>query len=151
MFLKEEALTDKYENQLLTKTELSILEDLVFMLEPFNELTKRLSGSKYITISMVLPCLCKLEKFLNDFETKNRHSFMEDLAKELAAELKTRISGNKKNRTNFYKNSLVRAATFLDPRFRGFKFVDSEQMKTQMLDDAQNKIKSLYKANFYKK
>ena len=42
MFLKEEALTDKYENQLLTKTELSILEDLVFMLEPFNELTKDL-------------------------------------------------------------------------------------------------------------
>ena len=76
---------------------------------------------------------------------------LNDLAKELAAELKTRISGNKKNRTNFYKHSLVRATTFLDPRFRGFKFVDSEQMKTQMLDDAQNKIKSLYKANFYNK
>jgi len=45
---------------LLNGTDIEILEDLVHLLLPFFKLTKIMSGSKYVTISIVIPGITRL-------------------------------------------------------------------------------------------
>jgi hypothetical protein len=59
-------------HQLLTDAELVILEDLIDLLDPFLEMTKLVSGSKYVTISIVLPSVTRLLECLKLYEPSKR-------------------------------------------------------------------------------
>ncbi len=61
----------KFQHELLTDNELVIVEDLIKLLDPFLEMTKLVSGSKYVTISIVLPAITRLSECLNLYEPTN--------------------------------------------------------------------------------
>jgi hypothetical protein len=61
----------KYQHELLTDEELGIVEDLILLLDPFLEMTKLISGSKYVTSSIVLPATTRLLECLGLYEPKN--------------------------------------------------------------------------------
>ncbi len=58
----------KYQHELLTDNELGVVEDLILLLDPFLEMTKLISGQKYVTISIVLPAVTRLSECLHLFE-----------------------------------------------------------------------------------
>ena len=58
----------KFQHELLTDNELLIVEDLIVLLDPFLEMTKLVSGSKYVTVSVVLPAITRLLECLVLYE-----------------------------------------------------------------------------------
>ncbi len=62
---------NKYINELLSEEDLGIVEDLILLLEPFLEMTKLISGSKYVTASIVLPAITRLLECLMLYEPIN--------------------------------------------------------------------------------
>jgi len=67
----------KFQHELLTDIELVVVEDLIELLDPFLEMTKLVNqtgqpnwqtGSKYVTISVVLPAITRLSECLRMFE-----------------------------------------------------------------------------------
>jgi len=60
----------KYSEMLLANSELEIVEDLVQLLLPFFQFTELMSGSKYVTISVVIPGVTRLLEILQLFESK---------------------------------------------------------------------------------
>ena len=58
----------KFQYELLTDSELSVVEDLIVLLDPFLEMTKLVSGSKYVTISVVLPAITRISECLKIYE-----------------------------------------------------------------------------------
>lgn len=61
----------KYLVELLSDSELSIIEDLILLLDPFLEMTKLVSGSKYVTSSIVLPAITRLLECLGIYQPNN--------------------------------------------------------------------------------
>lgn len=61
----------KYQHSLLTDNELGIVEDLILFLDPFLEMTKMVSGSKYVTSSIVLPTITRLLECLKLYSSNN--------------------------------------------------------------------------------
>ena len=61
----------KYQHSLLTDNELGIVEDLILLLDPFLEMTKMVSGSKYVTSSIVLPSITRLLECLKLYSSNN--------------------------------------------------------------------------------
>ncbi len=61
----------KYAHELLSDNELGIVEDLISLLDPFSEMTKLISGSKYVTSSIVLPAITRLCECLMLYEPNN--------------------------------------------------------------------------------
>ena len=57
----------KFLHELLTDIEIGIIEDLIELLDPFLEMTTLVSGSKYVTISIVLPAIPVFWSALNYF------------------------------------------------------------------------------------
>jgi len=64
----EQERKKKFQHELLTDSELVIVEDLIILLDPFLEMIKLVSGSKYVTISIVLPAITRLSECLNLYE-----------------------------------------------------------------------------------
>jgi len=58
----------KYQHELLTDNELGVVEDLILLLDSFLEMTKLVSGQKYVTISIVLPAVTRLLECLHLYE-----------------------------------------------------------------------------------
>ena len=91
--------------------EWNLLEDLVAILEPFEEATKALSGSNYPTISMVsllLYQVCKVTLKVNEDDNVNlkriKETMLEDFQDRYSSPAITEI---------------LNIAAFLDPRFKG--------------------------------
>ena len=90
--------------------EWNLLEDLVTVLEPFEEATKALSGSNYPTISMISPLLyqvCKVTLKVNEDDNVNlkriKETMLEDFQDRYLSPAITEI---------------LNIAAFLDPRFK---------------------------------
>jgi hypothetical protein len=94
--------------------------DLLVLLDPFLELTNRLSASSYVTCSMIIPGLQRLINILHLYESENHNLFMHDLAITMANDLTDRT---KKYFNYFY---LIVASTFMDPRYKKFKFIKDQ-------------------------
>ena len=100
-------------DKILSRVELELLKEIVDVLEPFDEFTKAMSASKYATISEVLPALTRLQDILHNQVVVQSLQFVVDL---LIDELKRRSE-------QYFKNPILITATFLDPRYKRFKFV----------------------------
>jgi hypothetical protein len=109
----------------------------VTLLDPFLHLTRILSGSTYVTSSIILPGVSKLIEVLSNFKSKNEHEFMETLAKSLAKDLAARSKA-------YFKNPLLLAATYMDPRYRKFSFVNEAPERDAMLFKAFQYIKTIF-------
>ena len=90
--------------------EWNLLEDLVAVLEPFEEATKALSGSTYPTISMISPLLyqvCEVTLKVNEDDNMNlkkiKETMLEDFQDRYSSPAITEV---------------LNIAAFLDPRFK---------------------------------
>jgi hypothetical protein len=106
----------KYSEMLLANSELEIVEDLVQLLLPFFLFTELMSGSNYVTILVVMPGVTRLLEILQLFESKFNNEFIEELSVNMHDDLERRT-------TEYFSNPLVICATYLDPRYRQFKFI----------------------------
>lgn len=131
----------KYQHELLTDLELVIIEDLIVLLDPFLEMTKLVSGSKYVTISVVLPAITTLLECLALFEPTKGNEFLRDVAVKMFDNLNDRT-------TKHFENRLMLAATFMDPRYRNFKFIKDQSDRDIAIFRAEAYIKSVFANKF---
>ena len=68
----------KYSHELLTETELNIIEDFIALLKPFQELTVLISASKYVTSSIVLPAITRLMEVLHVYKSSHGFGFIDE-------------------------------------------------------------------------
>jgi hypothetical protein len=61
----------KYSDSLLTYFEISLIDDLIELLLPFLELTVLMSGTKYITSSIIQPAVTRLLEILQLYKSKH--------------------------------------------------------------------------------
>jgi hypothetical protein len=100
-----------------------------------------MSSSKYVTISVVIPGVTRLLEILQLFESKFNNEFIEELSVNMHDDLERRT-------TEYFSNPLVICATYLDPRYRKFKFIKDEKKRIEYLEKAKLYIKSTYFAKF---
>ena len=125
-----------YQHELLSENELNIVEDLIFLLQPFLEITKLLSASEYVTSSIIIPAVTRLTKCLQNFKSIHGNNFIEEIASSMQNDLKVRSQV-------YFENSLLIAATFMDPRYRSFKFIEDQDKRDQTFSIAYNYIKNV--------
>ena len=90
--------------------EWNLLEDLVGVLEPFEEATKAMSGSNYPTISMISPLLyqvCEVTLKVNEDDNVN----LKRIEETMLEDFKDRYSSPAITET-------LNIAAFLDPQFK---------------------------------
>ena len=105
----------KYSHILLNSKETEVIEDLIELLQPFYQLTEKMSGTKYVTISTVLPGVTRLLEILQIYKSKFDNHEIEKLAIIMHDDLFDRTQ-------DYFNNSMVIAATFLDPRYKIRRF-----------------------------
>lgn len=149
----------KYQHELLSDDQLGIVEDLILLLDPFLEMTKLISGSKYVTSSIVLPATTRLLECLGLYEPSNGkfkgilnlrdsliilnffffegNDFVKDIARLMFDDLEKRALSN-------FNNSLLLAACFMDPRYRNFRFIKDQNTRDLATFKAQKYIKCAY-------
>ena len=95
----------KYSDILLNYFEISIIEDLIELLLPFFELTELMSGTKYVSASMIQPAITRLLEILQIYKSKHENQIMEKLAVRMHDDLSDRLR-------EYFKNRIITAATF---------------------------------------
>jgi hypothetical protein len=68
----------KYSNILLNGNDIEILEDLLHLLKPFFQFTKIMSGSNYVTISVVIPGITRPLEILQIYESQYNNTDIEN-------------------------------------------------------------------------
>ncbi len=133
---REEKYKKLYQSQLLNYDELSNIEDLMSLLKPFQEITQLISASKYVTSSIVLPAITRLMECLMIYRSSNGNSGFEDIAVSMHDDLHDRS-------LTYFKNRLLLAATYLDPRYRSLSFIKDDNVRSRAIFDASSYIKNI--------
>ena len=118
-------------SKLLGQSEIEMIEHLCQLLEPCQEFTTAISGKSYSTISIVLPYLTRLLEIFGQFKCKNKS--ITKLARNFFDDLTDRSQV-------FFDHTLVITATFLDHRFKKFKFVKDQSQRELFLKKAKSHI-----------
>lgn len=105
--------THKKAPPMLTPVELSVIEECLQLLKPFELATRDISGEKYISGSLVIPLSNCIKKSLGKVSVTN------ELAQNLQDQLNQQIE---KRFAPQEKNAILGAATMLDPRFKKIHF-----------------------------
>lgn len=95
--------------RMISGADIEFLSEILNILMPFDEATKEISGSEYITGSLVIPLVTILESALRNLNLK--HSAAKVLSQKLLSSLKDRS-------VKVLQNSLLCNSTLLDPRFK---------------------------------
>jgi hypothetical protein len=111
---------------LLDDSELNILIDTVKTLQCFNQLSVLMSGSSYVTCSLIVPSMYYLRKHLS----KNRR------ISDLSISLKTQLLKSLDHYDEAYEinsNSFLLTSTYLDPNYKDFEFCTAAEKKEHMI------------------
>ncbi|XP_047038385.1 zinc finger BED domain-containing protein 4-like [Helicoverpa zea] len=92
-----------------------IIQDLQCVLKPFDEVSTRMSGEKYLTGGEVIPITQCLLQTLETLELRELHDVVKLVLKKLKKETSERFRNLEFSRT-------LALSTFLDPRFKIFMF-----------------------------
>lgn len=92
----------------ITTREMNVLKEVKNLLQPLEDLTKKVSGEKYAIISTILPLVNCINNAVNNIQTTTLIGI--ELKKNILFELDCRF----KNLEIFYNFPL---ATLLDPRY----------------------------------
>ena len=119
---------------ILTANEWQLMDKVLRLLQPFFEITKKVSGEQSI-LSAVIPDVAALDRYLTKYSTKD--SGVHTLKEELRQELKRRFfSPNEQELDVTYSKPYV-VSTLLDPRFKG-KFMSVKSLsngRVMLLED----------------
>lgn len=113
----------------LTIDELLLLRDIKLCLECFEEATKKISGSKYTTISLIIPLTYGIYNYLTECVTE----ITTEEGKKFCMGLKDSVQ---KRLFLYEKRSVTRIATIIDPRFKkeGFFSLENANQATVLLE-----------------
>ncbi|CAF4415240.1 unnamed protein product [Rotaria sp. Silwood2] len=132
-----ELITLMMDNQVkFTNNDLTILEEVIHILEPFYEISIKCQAETAVTVSLVVPSIVHLISHLRDI--KQDISFCSKLIEQLQESIKTRFSGII-NRLDFvdvaeddhYGDTLYFMAAVLDPSFK-FDWIRDLQLPIHM-------------------
>lgn len=113
---------------ILISEEISVLEDLIILLAPFEEATVHLSGAQYVTTSFIIPITCGIFQEV----TKCENNLTTDLDRKICEKLRQSVVA----RLFPYETRTISSlATLLDPRFKKFGF--------RSCDNVNNAVKKL--------
>jgi len=96
--------------------EFTVAEELLAILKPFNDTTEVVGGERYPTLSIVLPILCKLLHVTLKATNDDTH-LAKEIKRVIRADLELRYQDKE-------TETLLRIATYLDPRFKSLSFLD---------------------------
>ena len=99
-----------------TANEWQLMEKVLRLLQPFFEVTKKISGDQSI-LSSVIPDVTALERYLSKYSVKD--SGIHTLKDELLKSLQKRFCSNDENEFNILFTKVFVMSTLLDPRFKG--------------------------------
>jgi hypothetical protein len=156
---------------LLTDAEWELLQDLTNLLQPFEESTTYLGGSKYITYSIMYPIIQELKKRLKPRLISNSLSIydIENIDDVFEIEDEDEIEQSNINRpidtrgildlvqktlynaTQHYFNfqgSAYKITMILDPRIKKLNFIENEDEKKEFEVELYNKYNSIYNTSF---
>ncbi|KAF2886886.1 hypothetical protein ILUMI_19289 [Ignelater luminosus] len=118
---------------MLTSSEIGCLREIVQLIQPFERLTKEISGHNYVTVSKVIPLVSCLRGMLENFSP----TF------EAAISLKIEIQKEVIKRFDKLEHcSSLALATALDPRFKLIYFKDATA-KAKVLNYVNNCVKNM--------
>lgn len=133
----------KYKDQILKINEIMMIEDLLELLKPFLHITKLLSGSSYVTCSVIYPIVTRISDILMIYESTHGFSFLDEMANEMYNDLTDRCEV-------YLQDDLIIAAAFLDQRYKNFHFIKDDEKRELLLLRAKNFVKQVYLEKIYK-
>ncbi|XP_046868716.1 E3 SUMO-protein ligase ZBED1-like isoform X1 [Drosophila willistoni] len=110
--------------------EIDVLKDLEKILTVFEEVSKRISGGKYATISLIIP--------LTDVLIRKTHTISSDVHTEVGQKMVTVLLDSIVKRLSPYeKKTATRMATILDPRFKkiGFQHMSNAEQAAHCFEN----------------
>lgn len=115
----------------LTNDELERLREMVEILSPMEEVTRAMSGEKYVTLSSVIIIKSCLHSVYSELQKKTFSVQSQQIITDV-------INGLNKRLTNLESSSTLLISTFLDPRFKNVGF-NSESVT----ESAKEKVSNL--------
>lgn len=116
----------------LTGVQWKLAENLHFMLQPLEEITRLASGDSFPTLSQIIPCLYTLVLF---YENNDKTGAIREFCEALSSAIKTRFK-------NVMKSDIALSAMALDPRYKLLVLKDDEAMLSYVSDLIINELKS---------
>ena len=125
----------------MTKEDFHLIQSLINVLQAGEIATKTLSGSKYSTLSLVIPLVTAMIVQLSQlkFKLTNADCLAKEVRNKLVASLKTRFG-------KIEDNNLICSAAILDPRVKDRSFISSE-LKRKANMRILNEMKELEQTN----
>lgn len=127
------AYASEYDIPTLAAYEWSLVENILRVLQPFEEITKEASAEKEI-ISYVIPAVATLKSYLSK---RLNDSGVQTLKEELKKSLQVRFlnEGNKRKQNDIFNKKIYVVATFLDPRFKEVFFQTDHKAKEWVIEE----------------
>ncbi|XP_057671178.1 uncharacterized protein LOC130902911 [Diorhabda carinulata] len=124
----------------LTADDIEILKDLEKCLSIFDDATEKISGSKYVTVSLIIPISFGIYNFLN---TANIST---DLGKLFCQGL---IESTRNRLFPYESRTITRISTILDPRWKkdGFRSAENANQASCFLDQEMSPLMRNLKNN----
>ncbi|KAF2886188.1 hypothetical protein ILUMI_19985 [Ignelater luminosus] len=116
---------------MLTSSEIGCLREIVQLIQPFERLTKEISGHNYVTVSKVIPLVSCLRGMLENFSPTFEAAISLKIQKEVI-----------KRFDKLEHCSSLALATALDPRFKLIHFKDATA-KAKVLNYVNNCVKNM--------
>ncbi|XP_002415615.3 E3 SUMO-protein ligase ZBED1-like [Ixodes scapularis] len=121
----------------LSAEDIMLIEDIVQILDPFEEATKLMSGDQYTTVSLIVPAVCGIATELNErIEPALKTAVAKEVLRDCLSALHRRMDAYEKTR-------LTAFATLLDSRMKERAFLDSinaERAKAGFIDELDRRM-----------
>lgn len=106
----------------LTPEEWETCKELCIILEPCEEVTKEMSGEKYMTASQIIPITRGLKSTIKKISEKVRKPVIKEIAIKLLEGISIRYA-------NLEQSKTISLCTLLDPRYKHYFFEDRNALE----------------------
>lgn len=146
--LAELLRSTSHENLVLTSKELAVVQEIVDILHPFAEATDITQGDQVVTISVVVPTVLSLRRFLLSMADKVKYhgvtvkefiTQMHERFFHLFARLDVRLPHSQTARTLAFDSDVFLMASALDPRF-AFHWLQDHPGSQEVKDGLRHRI-----------
>lgn len=125
----------------LNRADLDAMRDIVVLLRPFKDVSEWVQGSKYITLSSLLPVYSALYQHVSQIQYDDLGHETTKIHTAIGQQLKTALLLSLEQRFSVYlEQKAVRFATYFDPRYRELWFLTAQQQTELLAEVAQLEV-----------